>query len=218
MSSFKTLSDLTQEVISNLSMYPGTSVQIYAEDRISNMIIRLFSTLFEERFWSDTTFWREYTLSGIDGVVNEDVSKDIAHFHDIECIKSQYDTSSALTKLHSSFVPQIGSGKTPCFYTNTPIENKIFAVVPFTATGKIYVRARTRPTEFLPDTIIPFDSTALVFGVCYEYSVDDDNNKAASQKFKELFDKRINQLNNLENSGIYDYNDDGYQSALYSWR
>lgn len=217
MSNFKTLSQITQEVIQSLSMYPGTATQIYAEDRIANMITRLFSILFEQRFWSDSTFWYEYNLSGINGVVNEDVSKNIAQFNDIECIKTENNRNS-LRKLHSSVIPQTIKGNNPEYMTNTAIANKIFAVVPYTATGKVFVRARTRPMEFLPDTIIPFDSTALVYGVCYEYSVDDDNNRAATQKFKELFDKRINQLNNQENSGIYDYNDEDCYMTINSWR
>ena len=218
MSNFKNLSTLTQEVIQNLSMYPGTATQIYAEDRIANMIIRLFTTLFEERFWEDNTNWYEYTLSGINGLVNENVSETITNFHDIECIRSEIDKTYSLQKLHSNIIPQTVKGSTPKFYINSANADKIFAVVPFEATGKIYVRARTRPTEFLPDTIVPFDSIALVLGVCYEYCVDDDNNNNASLKFKELYEKRINQLNNLENSGTFDYNDEeGFYNST-AWR
>lgn len=218
MSNYLTLSNLVQQVIQNLSMYPGTATQIYAEDRIANMIIRLFTTLFEERFWTDNTQWYEYNLSGINGVVNENVSENITNFNDIECIRCDYDTKNSLQKMHSNIIPQTVTGCVPKYYINTNIANKIFAVVPFSATGKVYVRARTRPTEFLPDTIIPFDSVALVMGVCYEYCIDDDNNNNATMKFKELFEKRINQLNNLENSGIYDYNDEEGHSSIYSWR
>lgn len=218
MSNFKNLSDLTQEVIRNLSMYAGTATQIYAEDRIANMIIRLFTTLFEERFWTDTTFWYEYNLSGINGVVNEEVSKDIAQYNDIEYIKYALDTRNSLKKLHSSVIPQTITGSTPVYMTNSNIEGKIFAVVPYNATGKIYVRARTRPSEFLPNTIVPFDYVALVMGVCYEYCVDDGNNSGAVQKFKELYEKRLQQLNNLENSGTFDYNEDICHDVVTSWR
>lgn len=218
MSNFKTLSDLTQEVMQNLSMYPGTATQIYAEDRISNMIIRLFTTLIEERFWTDNTFWYEFHLSGIDGVVEENVSEKITNFNDIECIRSHYDTKNSLQKLHSNIIPQTISGNIPKYYTNSTNTEKVFAVVPYNSLGTVYVRARTRPTEFLPNTVIPFDSIALVLGVCYEYCVDDDNNNIATQKFKELFEKRINQLNNLENSGIYDYNDEESFYTTNAWR
>ena len=43
MSKYKKFSKLVQEVIKSLSMYSGTSVQIYAEDRIAIMLQRCYN-------------------------------------------------------------------------------------------------------------------------------------------------------------------------------
>ena len=64
MSNYKTLAELTQDVIKSLSMYAGTATQVYAEDRIAAMIVRIFNRLFEDRFWDEHTFWYKYTLTG----------------------------------------------------------------------------------------------------------------------------------------------------------
>ena len=90
MSNYKTLAQLTQDVIKSLSMYAGTSTQLYAEDRISATIIRIFNRLFEDRFWDAHTFWYKYTLTGTNGDVSANVDEDIAKFSDIQNISSVF--------------------------------------------------------------------------------------------------------------------------------
>ena len=55
MSNFKTLKELVQDVITELSMYRGTGTQKYAEDRIADKIVRTFIDVFEQRFWNFNT-------------------------------------------------------------------------------------------------------------------------------------------------------------------
>lgn len=215
---YKTLSQLVQEVITSLSMYAGTSTQLYAEDRIAAMLVRLFNKLFEMQFWSENTHWFKYELTGINGVCKEDVSRDIANIHDIYSITSSVNLKKSLRKLQQSTNPFEIKGNLPVYYTNTQEPNKVFAVVPYTATGNVYVQARVRPQKIDINTVIPFDPDVLVLGVCWEYCADDGNSSSQIQKFQQLYQERLKILQNKENSGTYDYNDEQAFIGSSEWR
>lgn len=218
MQKFLTLSELVQKVIRNLSLYQGTSTQKYAEDRISETILLIFNRLYDERYWSFLTNWYKYNLTGVNGVCEEDVSKDITNFYDIESISTQDNPKYALKRLHHSTNPYLVTGSTPAYYINTNIDKKIFAVVPFDAKGVIYVRAKSKPQEFFPNTIVPFDPDVLIYGACYEYCADDGNSQTQLQKFKELYAQRLQQLTSMENSGTFDWNDEQVYTTINEWR
>lgn len=219
MSNFKTLSKLTQEVITELSMYRGTGTQKYAEDRIADKIIRTFNDIFEQRFWTFCTDWYEFELTGSQGVVGENVSQYIRDYNDIEFIVSDTSPQYTLKKLHDSTNPFKVTGTIPVYYKRcNNIENKVFQVVPFTSTGKIFVRARTRPVEFYPDTVIPFDSNLLIYKVCWDYCCDDGNSQLQVEKYKQLYEQRYNQLLTEHNEGIINYNDEKAFYPCNDWR
>ena len=216
MSNFKTLKELVQDVITELSMYRGTGTQKYAEDRIADKIIRTFIDVFELRFWSYNTDWYKYTLSGSNGLVGENVSLDIKDFNDIEFIKDE--SGRTLNKLHDSTNPYKITGTIPTYYKRTNIDKKVFQIVPFNSTGDIFVRGRTRPTQFEPETIIPFDANLLIYKVCWDYVCDDGNSLAQIDKYKQLYEQRYNHLLTQENEGVINYNDDIAYNPLTSWR
>lgn len=218
MSNYKTLSELTQDVIKSLSMYAGTAVQVYAEDRIAAMIIRIFNRLFEDRFWDEHTFWYKYTLTGEDGVVGSNVDDDIAKFTDIQYISTDDNPRYTLKQLHGSTNPYKVEGTIPTYFIPTQIEHKIFAVVPFAATGDVYVRARHRPSKIIATTVIPFDPDILVYGACYEYCADDGNSNQETQKFLTLYQQRLQQLINLDNQNPINWNDEQAYYGIRSWR
>lgn len=215
---YDTLQNLTQKVIKKLSLYSGTDVQIYAEDRIADMIIDAYNVLIDERFWNDCMFWHEYNLIGENGVVAETVNTDIKNFNDIECIFSEYNNRHQLRKAHNTTIPQTVEGNIPQLYTRSTNSNKVFAVIPYNSTGKLYVRARHRATALYPQDEVPFDSLALVYKVCWEYTADDGANQAEQAKFKQLFEQRMQELRNNDTSGVYDWNDDSINFDIYSWR
>lgn len=218
MSNYKTLSELVQEVIKNLSMYAGTSTQLYAEDRIAATIIRIFNRLFEDRFWDEHTFWYKYTLTGTSGVVGGTVSNDIAKFSDIQYISSANNPRYTLKQLQGSTNPFLVEGTIPSYFTTTQIPNKVFAVVPYASTGDIYVRARHRPSEIIATTEIPFDPDVLVLGACYEYCADDGNSDAQVQKFLTLYQQRLQELINLDNQHPVNWNDEQAYYDVRTWR
>ena len=215
MSNFKTLKQLVQEVITELSMYRGTGTQKYAEDRIADKIVRTFIDVFEQRFWNLNTDWYKYTLSGSSGLVGENVSLDIKDFNDIETILCE---NSELRKLHDSTNPFLIEGSTPKYYKRTNVDKKIFQIVPFKSTGTLYVRGRTRPTQFEPETVIPFDANLLIYKVCWDYVCDDGNSKLQVDKYKQLYEQRYNFLLTQQNENVIDYNNEVAYNSLNSWR
>ena len=215
---YDTLQNLTQQTIRKLSLYSGVDVQIYAEDRIADMIVDAYNELIEERFWTDCMQWNEFNLSGSLGIVNENVSTYIKDFNDIECIFSEYNKRQQLRKAHNTTIPQTIDGTVPQLYTKSTNPNKIFAVIPYNATGKIYVRSRSKITTFYPQDIVPFDKLALIYKVCWQYTVDDGSNPAEQQKFLKLFEDRMKELRANDTSGVYDWNDDSVNFDIYNWR
>lgn len=219
---FQTLEKLVKRVIQRLSMYQGTSVQIYAEDRIMQMIIDNYRLVVDSFVWSGLSFWKEYTLAGSNGEVLENVKEDIKNFSDIIAIVPKDAPSYSLKRLQSSTPITEIEGTSPAYYTNN-YENpeKIFKVVPLTAIGSVIVHAKgtiSTNTLLTPRDIIPFDSDYLVYAVCAEYLADDGNSQTQLQKFSQLRDTRLMQLKAIDNSGITDYNDEISMSAVNSWR
>ena len=214
---YDTLQNLTQKTIKKLSLYSGTDVQIYAEDRIADMLIDAYNELIDERFWSDCMQWREFNLTGAEGIVSETVSDYINNINDIECIFSEYNKRTQLRKAHNTTIPQTIEGNVPQLYIKSPNVNKVFAVIPFTSTGKLYVRYRTRLTNIYPQDIVPFDNLALIYKVCWQYTTDDGSNPAEQQKFMKLFEDRMRELRNNDTSGVYDWNDDSINFDIYNW-
>lgn len=218
MNNYKKLSELVQEVIKNLSMYQGTATQLYAEDRIAAMIIRLFNKIIDSRYWKTNVKWFKYNLIGIDGVCSEKVSDDIGNFYDILAINSEINPQYTLKQLHHSTNPYLVEGTTPNYYIPSNNPDKIFAVVPFNATGVIYVLARQKPKQIDVETVIPFDPDVLILGACYEYCADDGNSTMQVQKFQTMYQERLKQLENLDNAGTYDYNDEEAYYNTRAWR
>lgn len=221
-SNYQTLSKLTQRVIQRLSMYQGTSVQIYAEDRIMQMILDNYNLVVDSFAWSGLSFWKEYTLAGNNGEVLEDVSKDITSFGDILAIVPKDDDSYSLKRLHTSTPVTEITGTAPVYYKhNTNNTDKVFQVVPYNSVGKILVHAKGKlktNDTIIPKTIIPFDSDYLVYAVCVDYLADDDNSRTQLEKFTQLRDGRLSQLKAIDNAGTTDYNDEVSLTSVNVWR
>lgn len=221
-SHFSTLSDLIQKVIQRLSMYNGTSVQVYAEDRIGQMILDNYDLVLSDFDWQNLTVTKKFTLSGYNGECIENVSNYITDFNDIICITTDEDLSNQLHKLHVSTTAVKIEGTTPVYYKEDDMNpNKIFQIVPYGAVGDIYVhyeyKINTNDTV-APEDIVPFDSLYLVLAACADYVADDDNSQTQYEKFCKMRDARLAQLKAEDNSGIIDLNDEVAFNVVTDWR
>ena len=194
-----TLSQLIARAADRMSMAAGTGVQIYAEDRIAEMIQHKFDVLFSEVFWPQFCAWSTWTLDGTLGVITTDVTDLIKNFEDIQ-VMYPADSNSALTLIsHLTLNPFTLSGTTPIHFdalgpTDAQKTSRVFFIWPKTATGDVIVRYRTKPAAFSPESEIDFDDQALILGAVYDYLEDDGTNPNATQKFQNLFEARVKQL------------------------
>lgn len=218
---YQTLAQLTQRVIQRLSMYRGTSVQVYAEDRIAQMILDNYNMAFDSFEWSNLQFWKEYTLSGINGWVIENVANDITDFDDIVCIVPDSTYRNPLKCLHGSTNPALISGTYPAYYQESSNPDKIFEIVPFTSTGHVFVCSKGRLNTngtIRPEEIIPFDSDYLVYATCADYLADDDSSQVQLEKFTKLRNERMKQLQQIDNEGVIDFNESIAYFVTSVWR
>ena len=210
-----TLSQLIDRVANRLSMVSGTGVQIYAEDRIAEMIQHKFDVLFDEEFWPQFTTWSTFTLDETLGLITTDVTELIKHVDDIQVIFPE-GSEKALTKLSGlTRNPNLLSGTQPLHYealsnANPLRTSRVFNVWPKTATGNINVRYSTKPDNFVATDTIDFDEQALILGATYDYLEDDGTNPNATQKFQAMFESRVTQLKDGHNSApiSLDHNQD----------
>jgi hypothetical protein len=200
-----TLTQLITRTADRLSMVAGTGVQIYAEDRIAEMIQHKFDVLFEEVFWPQFMTWATWTLDGTLGIVTTDVTSLLKRYEDIRVIYPDASTTP-LTKMSALTTnPFTLSGTTPIHYealgpTDANKASRIFQIWPKSATGDVIVQYRTKPDTFVSTDEIDFDDQALILGATFDYLEDDGTNPNATQKFQLLFEARVKQLKNSFNS------------------
>ena len=192
-----TLTQLSDRVIQRLSMVGGTAAQIYAEDRIAEMIQHKFDALFDERWWHQFLSWGTWTLDGSTGIVTTDLTTLVKRFEDIRVIyKENFNTP--LSELSATTMnPYELSGTTPLFFEANASTSRPFKIWPLAATGNIVVQYRTKPDTFDPEDTVNFDDQALILGTVYDYLEDDGTNPNATQKFQNMFEARVAQLKKI---------------------
>ena len=211
------LTQLVTRVTERLSMVSGRSVQLYAEDRIVEMIQHKFDILFDLVFWSQFCSWRTSTLDGTTGVVTENLTTILKRFKDIQVIY-RYGTDIALNEFPQSVLnPDTVKGSTPKFFEPVSNTEKVFRIIPVTATGQITYRIRTKPDPFTEEDEINFDDQALILGATYDYLEDSGTNPQATEKFRLLFESRVTQLksNRSTNRVALDPHQEHYETT--SW-
>ncbi len=194
-----TLAQLVARTVDRLSMVAGTGVQIYAEDRIAEMIQHKFDVLFEERFWPQFCTWVTWTLDGTLGVVTADLTDLVKRFEDIQVLFPS-NSNAAITKIAPlTLNPFNLSGSTPIHFdalgpNDTNRTQKVFFIWPKASTGDIIARFRTKPDTFTVSDTVDFDDQALILGATFDYLEDDGTNPNATSKFERLFESRVEQL------------------------
>jgi hypothetical protein len=200
-----TLTQLIARVADRLSMVSGTGIQVYAEDRIGEMIQHKFDILFDEAFWPQFLTWEQLSLDGTLGVVTSDMTTKIKRIEDI-CVIFPPASSTAISKLSGlSTNPFLLTGTVPRHYaalgpTDTNKVSRVFQIWPKASVGTITILYRTKPDPFVSGDSIDFDDQALILGATFDYLEDDGTNPNATQKFQLLFEARVKQLKNMYNS------------------
>ncbi len=189
-----TLTQLTQRVTRRIGQVPGSSVQVYSETAIAEMIQHIFDVLFVRAWWEQFMHWQTLTLDGTTGVVTTDIeaqTNPVVRFADIRIIFPG-TSDRELGRFTATRNPTNITGTLPRFIE--PFGTRIFRVVPVTATGEVTIHYKSKPTNFVSADEIDFDEQVLVLGATYDYLEDDGTNPGATEKFLNLFNSRVKAL------------------------
>lgn len=217
---FKSLNDLTQEVIVELSMVPGTATQRYADDRIARMVVRAYQILSRKMWWPHQTQWYSRALSGTDGLITTVLAEEI-EFRDIDSVYAGNNTRK-LALLPQEWNPYVISGTSPRYVeAYNEVEGKPLRIWPLEATGNIRIRARSiEPfTTLQADATIRFDDATLVNYVAWKIAEDDGASPAQAARlqldFKACWDQLLSDTvaQPVELDPRYPYDTDQYQEV-----
>ena len=202
----QTLKDMLNDVLIEIGLVPGTSVQVYTEDQVLNAINSSFTFVFEKRFWKHLTYTTEHTLDGAAGVIIDEVAA-IEKFTDIQWIRADpYRKSDAIQYIddEEDFEDQPFS---LCYTHLSDVhpqrKTKLIKVLPITQEGNIKIKARRKPDPFEnDDDIIPFDSTCLRHLVIATLLSADGMNPSSQNMQQSLFNQRYIDLVGQETNSI----------------
>lgn len=184
------LSEITQDVVELLSQAAGVAVQRYAENRIQLIINNLFLMVIERQWWPDVMQWYDLPLDGVNGLPVGDVSQ-ISKFTDIRCVF--YDGSDVpMPQLSGEVNPYKLTASQAYGYTSRA--GGLFQVWGNQAPGRVQFHARQTPDRYTADDIVKFDRLCLALGAAWWYLEDDATAPGSAQKFQNLFNQRLDQL------------------------
>jgi len=140
--SYKTLSQITDDVIKRIGLVSGAAVQTYTEPQIKLAVQDAFDFMFRKRFWDHLTDWYTYTLDGVNGYIVGNLTDIAAEFNDIERIHNS--DQSVIVKCENNdflYVQNVSAQYwTPIKFTagnNQPWQTKVIKFWPPTATGDV---------------------------------------------------------------------------------
>lgn len=205
----QTLSDLVQRTVTRLSMVPGIGVQIYSEDRISEMIYHKFVIVRAELWWDDYMTYVTLTQDE-NGDPEENVVREmpLVPVGDEIVINKFTDIQYAWAPSRRSPLKTVPRRENPAGYQQSGTtlylaasSTKVVAFRRITAGMVMSVRYKIFYPYFQPDDIVPMDDQILILGACYDYLEDDGTNPGQTEKFRNMFNDRLSQLMSAENQG-----------------
>ena len=200
----RTLRDAVTQVVRNMSLTNGVNMTPYSDDTIVSYLIAAHEQIMGEAEWSEMIVWRDRTLDGVNGLVTELITDT----DDWKKIRRIYHESAQtpMAMLSSYTNPQttmIGFGYRglPPEEDNTGIGGRyLVRFYPPTLTGRVMFQIE-RSLDFTDDTtVLPVDWWLHVYIASWMYAADDGTNPAQLQKYMQLADKRMKQINAAENS------------------
>lgn len=189
----KTLLQIVTDTERELYQVAGMSVQVYAQDNLSQKVQDAFQFVFDDttvkwkRFQSQTV----YTLDGVTGRTTVPVKTLYKHYEDIDFIYP--GTTIRPLAMWNGGNPLSLAGSYPLFYA--PDATDVVKIIPANAGGNIVISGRTRPTyPFSINDTVPFDNLTIRYFAAWQYAVDDGSNPAGAEKLRNLFEQRYKQM------------------------
>jgi hypothetical protein len=115
-------------------------------------------------------------------------------YKDIQFVRPDGHHRRNFSEVPNDLPPSTITGNTPKFIASNGGSDKIFKILPASATGIIHVRYRTRPDTFDLDTNLLLDTTLLIRATSYQYLVDDGSNPDATSTAQSQLDEIYKQM------------------------
>lgn len=205
--SFDTIQQLTQKVILEIGLVPGTNVQIYAEDSIEQAIRTCYESLFTKVFWPHLTVTTEHQLDGETGVITDELSN-IEREGDIEWIR-QYPFAP------QDIIHKVVDGDTDhpynqrwemLPYISPQYNEKKINFYPKDLNTSVRVRARRKVDIAGSSAVIPLDAIMIVHYVAAHMFATDGLYPNAEARHTALFEQRFLDLISTQSTGVSRYN------------
>ena len=199
-------SKLIADVVERVSLVPGTGTQVYAEDRIAQMLQDKFDAVFSELWWPDYTRWFTRTIDGSTGLATLDLRSEGTTLpsSDGDGIATFLDVRAVYISTRDDALPHTPRGINPNRLTGTVAryiegiqDSKLIKFWPITATSTVNIHARSHPGTFNNASVVYMDRMLLVAGATWDYLEDDATAPGAAEKFQVAFESRLQQLKEL---------------------
>lgn len=192
--SYRTFTQITQDVIKRIGLVAGTGVQIYTEPQVEQGINDAFDFIFRKRYWEHLSDWFTYTVDDSTGMFTNDID-DVVKSHDDA--KDFYETDT-----RRKIVQPVGNENqlinntsalyyTPVRYSTTSdaFSKKLWKFWPVGSTTSVTFFARCHPGYFdQPETIIPFPQDIIGWATTWLVLETDGLNPGAANKAQAMFD------------------------------
>lgn len=201
----RTLRDAITQVARNLSLVNGVNMTPYSDDTIVSYLIAAHEHIIGESEWAEMMVWRPRVLDGVNGLITELITdtddwKSVARiYHEL------YQTpmpvlTSYVNPLYDTSLAQGYRGLPPEEDNQTPAGKYLVKFYPPNLTGNVLFQLH-REIDLANDaTVLPIDWWLHVYYASWMYAVDDGTNPAQIDKYAKLADKRLKQVNAMENS------------------
>lgn len=202
-----TLSDLVQRTVTRLSMVPGVAVQVYAEDRIAEMIWHKYLMCRDELWWDELMDHVQLTQDD-NGRPMENVVRELpdSPVGDEIVINRYQDIQFAWSPNIRGPLKRMSSRYNPAGYTRQgrtmwlgPDSAKVVRFYQHTPGLTMTLRYKRYYPYFGPTDIVPMDDQLMILGAAYDYLEDDGTNAGQTEKFRNLFNERLMRLKSQEN-------------------
>ena len=194
---FKTLNELTQEVVSNVGLVSGTSVQTYTEPQIKLQIQNIFDFLFRKRTWDHLSDVYTWALDGSTGVVTTDLTSIVKDFRHIAAIHRSDDDKDVVRSFDRRHLRVEGTKALfwrPLQSQDAQFLTRVFKVYPVAAAGNIDVTVKIKPDDFNDSDQVPFPRDLIVYGASWLLLDTDGINPTNAAKCQTMFEQTYSDI------------------------
>ena len=206
MAAYKTITSLTEDVITSIGLVDGTAVQSYTTPQIQKALRDGFYFLERKRVWEHLNSWDTYTLDGTMGIITTDVSGIIKTPEQIIGVWRNGENAQLVKPTNREHLNSTGTKAkyvTPILHGATNYDTRIFQVWPKTAVGSLDVHIRTHVDLSDDDAVIPFPYDLMQWLAAWMVQEADGMNPANAAKCYQFFDKvYVDYIKNMDNAPI----------------